>query len=226
MDKKTLDILKNVIRKQISEVKDSESPRSMHEMGVALTKAASSSLKTLEALRSKAKMPSKKAQEIIDRHIIALEQIFNDMWQSPLSYLDATPEDVVSKRRSDLDNRESSLIDHAIQEGAIPCGCANDACEDMGFHMAGSCKNPIGRKKSSSIGSICDKCAMLMPLGFVKESSKENTEHGNNPNLLSHPTHCDTCGSTFDAKLHKECPSCCNSDVKESLRRLKNKISK
>ncbi len=130
-DQKTIDSLKHLIRKQIAEASEGvESPKSMHEMGVALGKAASASLKALEGLKQKAQMPSRKASAAISMHLNALEGLFNDMWQSPLSYLDSTPEEVVANRRADLDGRgppsskpssgghDSALIDHTVQETA------------------------------------------------------------------------------------------------------------
>jgi predicted Zn-ribbon and HTH transcriptional regulator len=141
----------------------------MHEMGVALTKAASASLKTLEGLKAKSKMPSQKAQAAIDMHIDALEQIFNDMWQSPLSYLDNTPDEVVTQRRSNLDDRESSLVDHNVQE-----------------------------------------------------ASDKDCDSGQNPNFLRNPTHCDTCGATYDKVDHSECPSCCEAKMDEWVNKLRS----
>lgn len=127
-DQKTIDSLKQLIRKQIAEVKEGESPKNMHEMVALLTKAASTGLKAMEGLKSKVKMPSQKATAAIALHLDALESILNDMWQSPMSYLDTHPDDVVAQRRSDLDNRgvapgprPTSLDDsenHAVQETA------------------------------------------------------------------------------------------------------------
>lgn len=168
-DQKTIESLKKLIRKQIAEVKDAESPKSMHEMGVALTKAASASLKTLEGLKVRAKMPSQKAQMAIDMHIEALEQLFNDMWQSPLNYLDKSPDEVVTQRRGDLEDRETSLVDHAVQE-----------------------------------------------------ASEKDCDSGQNPNLLRNPTHCDTCGATYDKVEHAECPTCCEGKVSEWINKLRS----
>lgn len=132
-DQKTIDSLKQLIRKQIAEANEGESPKSMHEMGVALTKAASACLKVVENLKSKADLPSRKAAAAVSMHIDALEKLFNDMWQTPLSYLDSTPDDVVAQRRADLDGRgptnpgprpsptgprDSALVDHTVQETA------------------------------------------------------------------------------------------------------------
>jgi hypothetical protein len=129
-DQNTIETLKKMIRKQISETKD-EKPKSMHEMALALTKAASDCLKIMHTLKSKSDMPSVKARGAVAMHIDALEQLFNDMWQSPLSYLDNTPDDVVAQRRSDLDGRASELdrlgmepsqlSDHTVQESDEVC---------------------------------------------------------------------------------------------------------
>lgn len=217
-DQKTIEALKRVIRKQIAEVKNGESPKSMHEMAVELAKTASAGLKSIEALKSKVKLPSGRAQNAVDMHISALEKLFNDMWQTPLSYLDNTPDDVVSKRRSDLDDREASLVDHNVQESVGRCNCENSMCKS---HEAAACPMPAGSRRAMYVGSLCDECAANMPAEYMLESSKDDSP-GQNPNLLTNPVHCDTCGATYDTKIHVDCPTCCNSDVREWANKLRS----
>lgn len=169
-DQKTIDVLKKLIRKQIAESVPEGAPakqKSMHEMAVDLAKAASNGIKALSALKNKAEdMPSSKAKTAVTMHIDALEEILNNMWQTPLDFLDSTPEDVVTKRRNDLDTRSAShdmadrkpVMDHEVHEG---------------------------------------------------DENKTAT------NVLSDPTHCGICGTTYDKKLQLECPKC-SDDVQES----------
>lgn len=168
-DQKTIDSLKHLIRKQIAEAGEGvESPKSMHEMGVALGKAASASLKALEGLKHKAQMPSRKASAAIALHLDALEGLFNDMWQSPLSYLDSTPEEVVANRRADLDGRgppsdkptshghDSALIDHAVQE------TADQAAKDPGTERVLSDPTHCavcGGQRDKMVQPECPQCA-------------------------------------------------------------------
>lgn len=116
MNDQMIDTLKKLIRKQIAEASEGEAPekpRNMHEQAVELAKAASASLKALQNVKAKAKgLPSSKASAAVSMHLDALEQALNDMWQSPLSYLDSTPDEVVAQRRADLRDRETSIMDH------------------------------------------------------------------------------------------------------------------
>ncbi len=185
-DQKTIDSLKQMIRKQIAEVKEGESPKSMHEMGVALTKAASTCLKVVETLKSKADLPSRKAAAAVSMHIDALERLFNDMWQSPLSYLDSTPEEVVANRRADLDSRgpsptgappthgsrDSALIDHTVQETAktaavagtervvsdpVSCPVCGSSRDKMVQPDCPTCKKAAAKVKNESAGRWASK---------------------------------------------------------------------
>lgn len=81
-----------------------ERPRSLPETAIELTKAAHAGLKALNALKSKT-MPTAKASSAVSSHLTVLEQIFNDIWQNPVAYLDVSPEEVVSKHEQDVDAR-------------------------------------------------------------------------------------------------------------------------
>ena len=137
-DSKDVQLLKKLIKKQIAEAKE-DRQMSMHEAGVALAKAASASLKALETLKSKSKMPSHKAQSAIDIHIMALEELFNHMWQMPLDYLDATPDEVVGQRKKELADRENSLMDgmhESVSNEEIPGALSQPTfCEVCGTNF-------------------------------------------------------------------------------------------
>jgi len=150
-DQGKIDALKQLIRKQIAEVKD-DKPVSMHEAGVALAKAASASLKALDALKNKAKMPSRKAEAAIEIHLGALEELFNHMWQFPLDYLDSTPDEVVDQRRAALDDREASLMD-GMNETVV-------TAEMPGVLVQPTVCSVCGENYDKKVHEKCPRCEM------------------------------------------------------------------
>jgi hypothetical protein len=116
-DQKTINSLKNLIRKQIAEVKG-DKPKNMYQTAAEITKTAAAGIAAVQALKSKVQMPSAKAMEAIGAHVDALEKILHDCLATPLAYLDVTPEEVVDKRRSDLDARASALEPGPGPQGA------------------------------------------------------------------------------------------------------------
>lgn len=256
-DRNTINSLKKLIKKQIAEVK-SEKPKSMHQMAVEIAKTASNSLTALEALKNKAQMPSQKADSAIQIHIDAIERILHDCVASPLSYLDSTPDDIVSKRHADLADREAKLVDHNLQPtevheawgsmdrngnetwhddiddddmysfekeynvcdkcGKYPCECTLKLCS--------RCNNsPCVCGRRTPDGGWETPAQQMAAARVTRETKEKKSNDGQNPNMLSNPTHCDTCGDTYDKKIQPECPTCTKVDMKEwtnKLRSLKN----
>lgn len=232
-DQKTIDSLKSLIRKQISEVK-ADKPKSMYQTAAEITKTAAAGIAAVQALKTKVQMPSAKAMEAIDAHVQALEKILHDCLATPLAYLDVTPEEVVGQRRNDLDARaaslepgnspkkeEPALVDHALQENQGRCNCENTVCK----HPPAGCQTPAGSRKAMYIGAICDGCAAVMPAEYMQEnSSAVPVKQTTRP--LSSPTSCRVCGSSYDKTIHPDCPTCAEAEENASVQQWIDKLRK
>jgi len=93
--------LKSGRRDNLNEADETTSGLSMHDGVVAITKAAASCIKTVEALKSK-DFPTVKSINAVSAAVEGLEALLQDMLRSPMDYLDVDADQLVKDHEAKL----------------------------------------------------------------------------------------------------------------------------